>query len=187
MMNRSPKRLYFLAVIPPNPIQSEIMEKKKTASKLFNSSHSLNSPAHITLIPPFYANDTEIKKFNNAFKEFVSSYNPIKIDLKDFNKFGNRVIFVDVLPNEELNALQKDLFRLFKKHFPKYKKDNRFHPHVTVAFKDLREEVFQKAWEYFNQLPYKAHFIMNHIYLLKHENKKWQVVEKYALNKISRN
>lgn len=184
MMNTNSKRLYFLAVIPPEPVQSEIMDKKKIASKLFNSSHSLNSPAHITLIPPFYASHSEIKKFSNALKEFISSYNPIEIDLKDFNKFGNRVIFVDLLPNEELNAFQKDLFRLFKKHFPKYKKDNRFHPHITVAFKDLHEEVFQKAWEYFNQLPYKAYFLMNHFYLLKHENKYWQVVEKYPLNKI---
>ncbi len=183
MKKAAPKRLYFLAAIPPDPLQTEMMQLKRQAGERFGSYHSLNSPAHITLIPPFYATDEEIDNFIEALKKFVEAFSPLGLELKNFDKFGKRVIFVDVLPREEFNKFQQALFDFFKNHFPFYKKPNRFHPHITVAFKDLKEEIFQEAWDYFSSFNFEAHFLMDYVYLLKHENKKWHIVEKFPLKK----
>lgn len=49
--------LYFLAVIPPEPVFSEVMAFKKEMSERFSSSRALKSPPHITLLPPVQGNE----------------------------------------------------------------------------------------------------------------------------------
>ncbi len=173
MKKKNPKRLYFLAIVPGAPVQDEIMEMKRLARREFYSGHSLNSPAHITLIPPFYATEEEIESFVSALKVYLEKESSFAVKLHNFSHFGKRVIFVDVEKNERLENFQKGAFDFFKSVFPHYKKPNRFHPHVTVAFKDLTEEMFPVAWDFFKEEPYSAEFTVENVYLLKHKEKKW--------------
>ena len=87
MKKADPKRLYFLAAIPPEPLQTEMMQLKRQAGERFGSYHSLNSPAHITLIPPFYATKEEIEDFSEALKKFIEKFPPLELSLKDFDRF----------------------------------------------------------------------------------------------------
>ena len=168
-----------MALIPDDPVQSEITEMKKAARDLFGSGHALNSPAHITLIPPFFASEEELNKFLPALEKFTETRTLPRIDLNGFDHFGKRVIFVDVMHNPSLMNFQKDLFTLFKKFFPAYSKPNRFHPHLTIAFKDLDPNIFPEAWAYFGQDDYAASFLPAGISLLRHKNKQWYRIQEF--------
>ena len=48
-----PTALYYIALLPPENIRQEVTALKEHAAEAFHSSKALNSPPHITLIPPF--------------------------------------------------------------------------------------------------------------------------------------
>ena len=173
MKDQASKRLYFVAIVAPEPVQSEVTEMKQLARELFGSGHALNSPAHITIIPPFYATPDQIDALAADMENYLRTQNLPPVRLDGFDHFGNRVIYVDVLPDPRWNRIQRDLFALFKKHFPGYRKPNRFHPHMTIAFRDLDPAVFDDAWNYFNAGDYEAVFPVDNLQILQHRNKRW--------------
>jgi 2'-5' RNA ligase len=156
---------------------------KHLAKELFGSGHALNSPAHLTLIPPFFATDDEIKSIADALQEILKQFDVFNLELSGFDTFGNRVIFVDVKKNDKLFELQQAVFNAFIQAYPSYKKPNRFHPHFTIAFKDLEKEVFSEAWDYFSSMEYEAGFDVNEISILRHKDKKWHITEKLKTGK----
>ena len=171
------EHLYFIAILPDNLIRKELTDLKYVAKDKFNSSKALNSPPHITLVPPFkceYAKEKQIletlKKISKTTKEFY-------ITLKGFNKFDKKVIFVDVEKNEELYKLKEKVIRSIESIMPELKNNsNKFHPHITIAFRDLKKEIFPEAWKYFSKIEYYRIFKADNITLLRHDGKKWQIV-----------
>lgn len=162
---------YFIAIVPPEPIASEICDIKRYFEK-YRSKASLNSPAHITLHMPF-----EYDKEQNlvdTLKKF--EFDPFEIELKDFGCFEPRVIFIDLVKNENLREMQSKLMVFCRKELKLFNadyEDRAFHPHVTVAFRDLRKPMFFEAWKEFKDKPYAAKFQCSSISLLKHDGKSW--------------
>ena len=60
-------------------------------------------------------------------------------------------------------------------------KDLPFHPHMTVAFRDLKKPNFVKAWEEFKDKLLDAEFIADRICLLKHDGKRWNSFQEFEL------
>jgi 2'-5' RNA ligase len=171
--------LYFIALVLENPVQDEIMRFKNTAKINFRSSKSLNSPAHITIIPPFSFPDNTQQQIENDLEIAVNNQSSLTLNLKGFGHFGNRVIFVDVSENDQVTELYSKVYKVFKYYLDdKNIKNDRFHPHITVAFKDLMPEMFEGAWEYFSDKTYVREAVIDGITLLKHENKRWIPVRK---------
>jgi 2'-5' RNA ligase len=62
--------------------------------------------------------------------------------------------------------------------------DRPYHPHMSVAFRDLSRLHFAKAWEYYSQLSYEREFALKEIYLLRHNGREW---EEYGMFKFTGN
>ena len=79
---------------------------------------------------------------------------------------------------EELDGLKKRL----DQHFPPHnafgvKVDRRpFHPHITIATRDLTKAQFLEAWPGFEHRPLEAEWTASHISLLRHNGQTWNVV-----------
>jgi 2'-5' RNA ligase len=54
-----------------------------------------------------------------------------------------------------------------------------FHPHITIAFRDLKKPTFYKAWEEYKSKTFSADFICNSFSLLKHQKDEWMVLTKF--------
>ena len=67
-------------------------------------------------------------------------------------------------------------FIISQNKFPIKKDDRSFHPHVTLATRDLYKKAFQEAWEIFSKKKYEALWIVNGISLLRHNKKNWDVI-----------
>jgi 2'-5' RNA ligase len=171
--------LYFIALVPENPVQDEIMRFKNTAKINFRSSKSLNSPTHITIIPPFSISGNNQQKLENDLEKAVTNQSSLAINLNGFGHFGNRVIYVNIKTDEKITDLYSKVFKIFQPYFDdKNMRNDKFHPHITVAFKDLLPEMFEVAWEYFSGKTYEREAIIDGITLLKLENKKWIEVKR---------
>ena len=88
------EQLYFIAIVPPEKIQQEITELKKVIANRFGSSHALNAPPHITLHMPFRWKDKKVDKLWHTIHEINDQLKPFEIELKEFDFFEPRVVFV---------------------------------------------------------------------------------------------
>ncbi len=177
-------KIYFIALIPSEEIREEVTQFKLYASKHFNSSHALKSPPHITLFPPFRWNPRSESSLKRSLESFTDSQSDFWVSLKGFEHFDRSVIFVKVIPSEELLALQHELKKCLFEQIGLENADKRaFHPHMTVAFKDLKPAFFQEAWSYFNQEVYERSFKADRLFLLQHDGKQWQIIQNFQIGK----
>lgn len=183
--SRKKEALYFIAIIPPSPIYEEALKLKNYFKDNFQSKASLNSPPHITLHMPFQWKEAKEELLIQSLKVFANSQTSFEIALQNFNCFQPRVIYIDVVPNEPLSSLQRELHRFVKRELAIFNanyKDHPFHPHITLAFRDLRKQHFSKAWEEFKDRKFDARFTVNAIVLLKHNGKEWSPLNSFQLD-----
>lgn len=177
-------KLYFIALIPPSPIYDQALEQKFYFKDHFNSKASLNSPPHITLHMPFRWKEQKENELAEKLRTFIKNFEPIKVCLDNYSSFPPRVIFINVVKTVALENLQKGIHKFCKKELNLFNanyKELPFHPHVTLAFRDLKKPSYQKAWNEFENREYKAEFIADRIDLLKHNGRVWHVFKEFNL------
>ncbi len=174
--------LFFIAILPDASIQKEVTAFKQYCAKHFNASHSLTSPPHITLIPPFPWSMGNLQKLGDALEDFAARQQPFPISLENFGAFPPRVIFVEIKPNQQLEALQASLAKHLEITIGLKKEDDRpFNPHLTIAHRDLQRRIFPDAWAHFSTEEYQRTFQADHLTLLRHTQRKWEIEEEFFL------
>ncbi len=170
------KSLYFIAVAPNRELSSEIKVIQKDFAIRFSSAKSYNNFPHITIVPPFWETlereDSLIKKFESIKIESK----PFTIRLKNFGSFDNLknpVIFIQ--PEENFH-----FYEIATQIRENFETKSKFHPHLTVAYRDLTRENFEKAWRE-SEKNFFAEFLVEKIGLYKHFNKKWNLLSEIAL------
>lgn len=178
------RKQYFVAIIPPSPVFEEALAFKEYFRDNYGSKAALNSPPHITLHMPFLWNEVKEDKLVAKIGDFSRRYDPIKVCLDNFSSFPPRVIFIKVTESDALDAMQKDLHRFFKRELDIFNanyKERPYHPHLTLAFRDLKKSQYGSAWAEFSEKEYKAEFMADKIALLKHNGKSWDVLKEFPL------
>ena len=170
--------MYYIAILAPEEINSQVLKWKSYFKEKYNCSAALKSPAHITLIPPFWMKPEIEPDLMNAICEFSQSTVSFEIHLKDFSAFKPKVIFVDITNNEKLEKLHDSFnrFIISKNKFPIKKEERPFHPHITLATRDLYKKAFFEAWEKFSLIRFEAVWQVAGISLLKHNKNNWEVI-----------
>lgn len=102
-----------------------------------------------TIFGPFTTIDE--RKVVSTFLTISKKHHLIPFKLKGFGNFGNRVIFVDIIPSEELKKFRKELaneliklrnFLIFKtiKTIGVSDYEEPYPFHATIAFKDIQNK-----------------------------------------------
>ena len=174
---------YFIAIEPDAALLNDIRAISKDFAERFNSVKAYKNFPHITLIPPF--------KFPKDKEDLlVKNFSGIKLDTKVFEQklngyssFPNRrnpVIFIEPDNREELQRLYNELSIFFS-----YTNAKGFSPHITVAYRDLTYDNYEKAWKEYEHKPFNETFTVEKVGLYKHENEKWNLVETISLKAFS--
>jgi 2'-5' RNA ligase len=176
--------MYYIAIVCPPAIDEKVLSYKHWMRNQFGCTVALKSPAHITLVAPFWLEEIRELELFNSLNHLQSSISFIEIQLTNFAHFSNRVLFVHVEANEQLAVLQGEVETYFSNLFSlEIKKDNRpFHPHITIANRDLSPQAFVQAWQKFAKEDYTAVFTADKISLLKLNPGKWHVIHEKKLN-----
>lgn len=151
----------------------------------FNCKVALKSPAHITLVPPFEMPDESQQAMKELLQPFAARQQSLSIHLKNFAVFKPRVIYVHVQPSTPLSDLKINLQTTLQQasRFHIKKEERPFHPHVTIANRDLKKEDFSQAWQHFQQVSFEVTFRASALSLLRHNNHMWEIAGTFPLGK----
>ena len=179
-------KIYFIALLPTAEVGKEIIKIKQEFAEQYGPVYALKVLPHITLQVPFTADPALEKAFCDELTEFAKTQAPFEVSLKGFGTFPNkqnRVLFINVEKSETMSAMHRQLINFLRKEFGFSTMLARtgFTPHVTVAFKDLEDEQFNKAWPEYENKEYEATFKVNNLYFLRHNGKSWEVLQKCKL------
>lgn len=173
---------YFIAIAIPMPLSGAIAAVKQDLFKQHHLKGALRSPSHITLHRPFEWKEEK----EAALIEKLSSFKfnkPFTVEVKDFAFFEPRVIYADVLPNETLSELHNKLTGFARRElklFNEAEDERGFHPHITVAFRDLKKPLFYELQPVFARQKIEGKFNCAQICLLRLEEK-WEVYKEFDI------
>lgn len=166
--------LYFIAIVPSDPVRHDAQHWKEYFAKQYNSKVALRSPPHITMHMPFRLKDNRVDELAQALKGI--NFSRFEIDFSGYGCFAPRVIYMNVINNDTLQSLFDQVHSVMKKDFNILNADYKyrgFHPHLTIAFRDLKKAAFKDAWEEFQNKTYENTSPCTEFTLLKHNGKSW--------------
>lgn len=174
---------YFLALVPEGDLQEKATSLKEMLKEQFNIKYALKSPAHITLKMPFSYNEAKEEYLVERLKEFLKDYQSLELTVGGVRTFGDRVVYLNVDANEDLYQLQKNLKNFSKRELNLNDElsDRNFHPHMTVAFKDLKKSYLPNIIKILEGQPIMEKFISTDLFLLKRVEGRWKIQKKIKI------
>lgn len=186
MESRSPKPLYLIALVPGPELRDRVRSLKEEMKQRFGASHALKSPAHITLQMPFRREESFEPEIVKTLKSLALQQEVFEIPLSGFGCFPPSVLFVGVGNREAVTKLQRRLQKTLKEDLGLSSRERgfRFHPHMTIATRDLTEESFLRAWPEFGKRTFDAVFAVKSLFLLKHNGKNWDLYREFPFQGV---
>lgn len=171
------KNLFFLAILPPKDISVLITELKYEAQRKFGAKHALNSPPHITLVPPFWMHPNSLPFLQNRIHALNRSSISFPIELDGFGFFNPNVIFINTNHSSTLEQCHQANKQCVEEVLEKkIEMRNTFHPHVTIAFKDLAVEKVEEALTHFKKKEFQSSFIFEKVSILTYQINSWRLL-----------
>jgi len=174
---------YFIAFIPPQPIQDYANQVIRTLSDRYHT-RTAHAPPHITLQPPFLWQSNATAQLEACLSSFARSQVQVPIVLSGFGAFAPRVLFINVLKTIELLRLQADLMAHLEKTLEivdSVAQRRPFSPHLTIASRNLNRQTFKQAWAELQPQTVEFEFIGDRLALLIHNGHCWQVQAEFPL------
>lgn len=166
---------YFLAIVPAGAIQENCLEIKNLIKENFNVKYGLKSPAHITLKMPFSYNEAKELELIGNLEKFLIRFDPFDLQIGGVGTFGRRVIFLKVPGGDPLFHLQRELRDFCGRELKLVVElsDRNYEPHLTIAFKDLKDQHFHDITKLVEKLAIPREFFVEEIHLLKRLDGRW--------------
>ena len=170
--------MYYAAVVLPEDLNKQVLNWKIYMLEKYNCKVGLKSPAHITIIPPFWMEEEKENQFLSDIGRLSARIEPFMIETNNFSAFRLRTIFIAVKGNKQLSGLKEAVDQFFGNENPYHIKieTRPFHPHITIATRDLFKKDFNDAWSMFQQQTFEARWITKGLSVLRHNKKNWEVI-----------
>ncbi|MDR7128717.1 2'-5' RNA ligase [Algoriphagus sp. 4150] len=174
---------YFLAIVPEGEFQERVSQLKLEIKDRYQAKYALKSPAHITLKMPFVYNEAKEEELTERLSGFTENYKPIGLTIKGVKTFGERVIYLGVESGEDLFAFQKDLRAFCKRelNLAEELSDRNYHPHMTIAFKDIKKSQFRDILQFSTEMNLTRKLRETHIVLLKKVEGRWVLCKRIKM------
>jgi 2'-5' RNA ligase len=172
------KRKYFIAIILRDQALAQAEGVKQEIAEKFGVKGALRSPAHITLHRPFEWKEENEPLLREKLRSFKTD-GPLDIKLQGCDAFSKRVIYFGVQADDRLRQLHSSLKSFARRELGLLNEwdDTRgFHPHVTVAFRDLKTKNFQQVWDFVQAVDFSHKMIVSGFSLLRLEQN-WEELE----------
>jgi 2'-5' RNA ligase len=169
--------MFYIAAVCPPAIDDKVKSYKQYLETTYGCRAAAKSPAHITIVPPFRAEDELLKPLVDFVQAFNVGMLPIDIALNGYGNFADRVLFIDVEHQPALHQLEQEATQDFNQQFPSIifgaKPD--FNPHVTLATRDIPPGKLDEAKQYFEtQHPFSEAFTAKSLTLFRLVGGWWQ-------------
>lgn len=170
--------MYFIAIVLPRHLDEKVLYWKKYMQEKHHCKVGLKSPAHITLVPPFWMEANLEEALLTDIDLLAKDEKSFPLATNNFSAFRPRTIFIGVEQSNELENLKNKIDAFFlDKELYKIKVEKRsYHPHITIATRDLFKKDFYEAWPFFEGKEFKEEWVADGLSLLRHNKKNWDVI-----------
>lgn len=167
---------YFLAILPPGELMEEVQALKLKLKEEFGTKFALKSPAHITLKMPFVYDQNRLERLEESLKGFLVNHSGFEIGIKGVSHFRKKVVFLKVEAPEALFHLQKELKTHLRRnlHLVEELSDKNYHPHMTVAYQDLKKGSFDDLRKRVEEGSISSKFHVGGICVLRKDESIWR-------------
>ena len=169
-------QLKLIALLLPDAISQHVKNEQQFIAKTWGPKHALRTPPHITIIPPLSVTDDEEKSLLKIGEKIRQSTHVFTLHLDQYDTFKPRVVFIHLSDSSELNVLhdlwRKDLMKIMPHLMDRYP-ERPYHPHITLANRDVTPDQFKKIWAHYAEKTYTASFQINTFWILNHEHHGW--------------
>lgn len=172
--------LYYIALIPDQKLSNLCLKYKLIAKEMFQTKATLRSIAHITLIPPFKANDVTIEKIKHRVTKVAQRSEELNLTLTGWSHFKQRTIYLGCKPQPELSQLY-DEFNYQVNDLIQLRQESQFIPHISIINRDLIKEQFTVAWNYFQTQNYPNQTKCSQLAIFKYSTENWQINQLFNL------
>ena len=182
------KELLFIAIVPDEPVYSEIEDFKLEANLHFNTRAALKSPPHLTLHMPFQIKNVKLELLDKLLTDQSALWTKLNLQISGFSAFPPKVVFLNVLENQLLMDLRSSLVQTLMRELNIANADYRglpFRPHFTIAFRDIKKIMFKDIIDYFSKKTYERVVKIESFHTLKHNGKYWELYKKYPFTSES--
>lgn len=168
--------LFFIAILPPSAISKDIDGIRKQCSLEHQVYSALKPPVHITLIPPFKLDPTLQNKLIASLEQ-SRNFLPFMQELRNYDGFPPKVVFINAIKNPGITGLHK----MLKENLKIYSKESAgsINPHITIAYRDVDPNIYDQIMEVYNKRRFHAHFMVDKFALLKHDGEKWNLFKEF--------
>lgn len=177
----------YLALVPAEPIYSEIKRMQNALPNPSGKQVSIYSPPHITLADDFIIEREKESALIEFLSNEVSSIEPFPLNLNGFQRYGFKTIYIGVEEKDQVKALGKTLsqalYAFFKQRGAEKKVKPCSDPHLTVIPTYLLSGNFDAVWAEFEAKSYNASYLVENICVLRREGKgkKWEEFHRLGL------
>lgn len=178
----SSRKRFFIALLPSEEARIRANQVKEVMRDRYASKAAFRSPPHITLLAPFEWPVADLPELASTLNEFAASQPPVPVTLEGFGAFKPHVIYINVVKRDRLMTIQPELLAYLADRVGLVSARDRnraFVPHLTVAFRDLKPNMFRQAWSAFEHQEIHFDFTVGQLTLLIHSGQMWTVKESY--------
>lgn len=180
--------LYLWAIMPPEPLYSEIDAIRHSFAANFHSVAALKPPVHITLYKPFRIPAPVADAEAGQFERWIGTQPDFSLELKNFGFFENArspVVYIHVVPEPNLKKLNTGLSQLTRKLFDLEQEtgNNTYHPHLTIGYRDILP-VFPEVKQAYSRRLFTAGFHVPDVCLFRHNGKVWELKHRFLLQHL---
>jgi 2'-5' RNA ligase len=171
---------YFIALVLEDESLKAVEALKTELFERYGLKGALRSPAHITLHRPFEWRLDREDQLIKSLEGFTFG-EALQLKVRNFASFEPRVIYAHVEPNQKLDQLHAILAKYCRQtlHLFNETDDRRgFHPHITIAFRDLKKPLFYQLETEFRSRTLEMDLRFLEFSLLKLD-KQWEVLKKF--------
>ena len=183
--DRKNRELKLIAIVLPEPLFSFVRSQQNLIASKWGSRHALRSPPHITIIPPILPDDEQLIQIQKIADRIASTLPAFHLTVTGYGAFKPRVIFLKPEPSDTLQSLHEHWRTRLKEDIPgiidKYP-DREYHPHITLAHRDVDKDQFRSIWEYYSKLCIDISVTISQFCILTNTTDGWTPQTFYPLH-----
>lgn len=176
------QNLKLIAIIPPPEVYAEVRSLQEYIAHHWGPRHALRTPPHITIIPPIALNSAQTGWLFGMAYAMAGTLTPFQLELNGFDFFKPRVVYIRPIvsePLQELHEIWQSALLSKMPHILDTYPQRPYHPHLTLAHKDVTRPQFDQMMLYFKNKPFHMHFTVDRFCILTHRDHGWEMEREY--------
>lgn len=177
---------YFIGYGLHDADKIKVDEFRNEISSIFSVFGALSSPPHITVVPPFETENSEILKTQLSIQ--VGEQESFSVETPRFHCFDQKVWFLDVEQRDELMVLKRNTEETIKRSLGIREMQNYkpTHFHITLAYKDISPDLFARIGIFLeSKNPPITSLTIDNLTLFRFQDGRWFAESMFGFKKPS--